>query len=234
MVRENNDSLTSYQYFDDSRIETDKLFLFTYQFSNFSGLILILTIINMIQKTTRKSIKIIPFFLELNNLKIYTVAPIFYEFSQILEFFRCCCIFSSNISSTSNITFICMRTWIKITPVDQLIFVRCYFLLRFQLENFLFHKNQSSGQFTTGFIRLKSGHDPIVIWCFYLKSSKWTEPNAMHTCDRNGSPSEIMTAINRAKSHVHGLLFYFAIIWRRRRRSIDYLYIPFPPHCTWL
>lgn len=102
MVRENNDSLTSYQYFDDSRIETDKLFLFTYQFSNFSGLILILTIINMIQKTTRKSIKIIPFFLELNNFKIYTVTPIFYEFSQILEFFRCCCSFSSNISSTSN------------------------------------------------------------------------------------------------------------------------------------
>lgn len=34
---------------------------------------------------------------------------------------------------------------------------------------------------------------------FWLKSSKWTERNAMLTCDCNGSPSEIMTAINSAK-----------------------------------
>lgn len=87
-----------------------------------------------------------------------------------------------------------------------------------------FSQKSVSSQFLTGFIRLKSEYDPIDVWCFYLKSSKWTKPNAMHTCDRNGSPNEIMTAINSAKSHVHGLLFYFAIVyirrkWKRRRRS---------------
>lgn len=103
---------------------------------------------------------------------------------------------------------------------------------------------QKVNKFWTGLIRLKSEHDPIGERCFYSKSSKWTEPNARLTCDRNGLPSEIMTVINRREQKVMFMAFSFTLrsftyIRRKRRmRSKKQCIeqrpcVPFP-HCTWL